>query len=405
MLRIGNLVIRKPVIVASGPLTRKVSLLRQAEQAGCDAAALKLTFVEVPFPGQMRSYSRPGMTIFSPIDKRLNIDEACDLARQARAETNLVLFANLGARGDQIDHWRLMAERFAEAGVHGLELNFCCPNLDVTALSQRRAEHGGAQIGENPETCYRITEAVKRTVDLPVVCKFLPNAPDVREVGRACQDAGADAVHVVGLPAAGLPPIDPDRPGQPDVPLTGSIAFGSTNGTICKYSTFMAVAQLATSIEIPIIASGGIENWRDFVSAVMWGASGVSICSAIMWYGWRVVRDLNEDLEDYLAQHGFSDWQDFRGLALKRLTTPDRMIILDGYSVVDPERCIGCGRCTLPGHCDALQMIDGKASVDRDLCIGCGVCASLCPVGAISYCCEGEPDRLADCRDAGRRCF
>lgn len=385
MLRVGSVEIRQPVIVASGPLTRKCNLLQEAERAGCDAVMLKLTFVSVPFPGQMRSFSVPGRTILSPIDKRLNVEQGCDLARQARAETNLKVFANLGSRGDQEDNWKILADRFAEAGCHGLELNFCCPNLDTTALAAKKSEHGGAQIGENPEACHRITAMVKQRTGLPIVCKFLPNAPDVRAVGRACQDGGADALHVVGLPTAGLPPVDPDRPGTPDMPLVDNVAFGGSNGTICKYSTFMAVAQLARAVDIPIIASGGLENWRDFVSAIMWGASGASICSAIMWHGWRVVRELNEDLADYMAQHGYRDWQDFRGLALSKLTTPDKIVVRPGVSRVDKELCIGCGRCTLPGHCDAVTLQDGKAVVDDDLCIGCGVCQRLCPVGAITY--------------------
>lgn len=385
MLRIGNIDIHKPVIVASGPLTRKLNLLQQAEQAGCDAAMLKLTFVHVPFPGQMRSFSVPGQTIVSPIDKRLNVEQGCELARQVRAETNLKVFANLGARGDQLDNWKVLAERFAAVGVHGLELNFCCPNLDTTALATKRTEHGGAQIGENPDACFKITEMVKKLVNLPIVCKFLPNAPDVRAIGRACQEAGADAVHVVGLPTAGLPPVDPDQPGVPDMPLVDNVAFGGSNGSICKYSTFMGIAQLARVIDIPIIASGGLENWRDFVSAVMWGASGVSLCSSIMWYGWRVVKELNEDLADYMARHGYKDWQDFRGLALPKLTTPDKIVVRPGVSRIDRELCIGCGRCTLPGHCDAIELKDGKAVVDEELCIGCGVCRRLCPVGAITY--------------------
>lgn len=385
MLRIGSIDIRQPVIVASGPLTRKLGLLKAAQAAGCDAAMLKLTFVDVPFPGQMRSYSVPGQTIVSPIDKRLSLEQGCELARQARAETDLKVFANLGARGDQEDNWKILAERFAGAGVHGLELNFCCPNLDTTALAARKTEHGGSQIGENPDACHKIVQLVRKTVDLPIVCKFLPNAPDVRAVGRACQEAGADAVHVVGLPTAGLPPVDPDRPGTPDMPLVDNVAFGGSNGTICKYSTFMGIAQLAKAIDIPIIASGGLENWRDLVSAIMWGASGVSLCSSIMWYGWRVVNELNEDLADYMAQHGFADWQDFRGLALPKLTTPDKIVVRPGVSKIDCDLCIGCGRCTLPGHCDAIELQTGKAVVDEDLCIGCGVCARLCPVGAITY--------------------
>ena len=55
-------------------------------------------------------------------------------------------------------------------------------------------------------------------------------------------------------------PVDPDRPGAPAMPLVNSVAYGATNGPICKFSTFMATAQLARSVDIPIIASGGLGN-------------------------------------------------------------------------------------------------------------------------------------------------
>lgn len=384
MLRIADLEIPGPVIVASGPLTSKVELLEQAQAAGATAAALKLTFVEVPFAGQMRSYSLPGQAIISPIDHRLDLEQGCRLARQAKQQTNLILLANLGARGDEPDNWRMLAERFAEAGVDGLELNFCCPNLDVDALraAQGRGEHGGVQICDYPEQCYRITELVKRTVDLPLICKYMPNPSAGQQVARACAQAGADAIHIVGLPGTGLPPVDPDT-GRPDMPLVEGISWGGSNGPICRYSTFMLVAQVARQMRIPIIASGGISDWRDVVSALMWGASGVGICTAIMWSGWRMLSELQEDLADYLRRRGHADWQQIRGRALQHLTTPDRMVLTDGASHVEPELCIGCGRCLLPGHCDAIEMVDGRAVVDPKRCIGCGICPRLCPTGAI----------------------
>jgi len=387
MLRIADLEIPSPVIVASGPLTSKVELLRRAASAGAAAASLKLTFVEVPIAGQMRSYSMPDSVILSPIDHRLHVDEGCRLARQAREQTNLILFANLGARGDQLDHWCLLAERFANAGVHGLELNFCCPNLDVDALRAARArgEHGGVQICEHPDQCRRITQAVKRTVDLPVICKYMPDASQSEQIAQACAEGGADAVHIVGLPAAGLPPVKPDSL-KPDMPFVDNVAWGGTNGPLCRYATFMFTAQAARVIDIPIIASGGISDWRDLLSAVAWGAHGVGICSAIMWHGWRMLTELHEDLNDYLEGHGFDDWHRFRGHALEHLTTPDKLILTDGASYVCPDLCIGCGRCLLPGHCDAIELDDQRhAVVDPDRCIGCGICARLCPTGAIEF--------------------
>lgn len=57
---------------------------------------------------------------------------------------------------------------------------------------------------------------------------------------------------------------------------------------------------------------------------------------------------------------------------------------------VDPEKCIGCGKCAELCHFNAIQK-DGPANSKLDatfrveplLCEGCGLCPLVCPVGAI----------------------
>ena len=54
-------------------------------------------------------------------------------------------------------------------------------------------------------------------------------------------------------------------------------------------------------------------------------------------------------------------------------------------SVVDPARCVSCGRCIKQLGCPALSWDeDGKAKIDETQCTGCTLCEQLCPVGAIS---------------------
>jgi len=389
MLKLADLKIERPIIIASGPLTAKAKHVKEAEDCGAGAASLKLTFVRVPFPGQMRTYSTPNGTIISPIDKRLNLNEAIELLRECKKTVRMPLFANLGAVGTHLDEWRLMAQAFQDAGIDALELNYCCPNLDTTALTfDVREEHGGAQIGQNPKQCYAITKAIRDLVRIPIVCKFLPNAADVRDAAVACERGGADGVHVVGLPVSGLPPVNVFGDGEPLIGLTDGISFGSANGTICKHSTFMAIAQVASVIKIPIIASGGLDDWRDCVSAVMWGASALSVCSAPMWHGFEVVRQMTDSMQEFMAERGYRSWLDFRGKSLKYLTTPDKIRLIQGAAKIDADRCIGCGRCARPGHCDAMAMQERPgerplAVSDPQKCIGCGVCLRLCPVGAI----------------------
>jgi TPP-dependent indolepyruvate ferredoxin oxidoreductase alpha subunit len=105
-----------------------------------------------------------------------------------------------------------------------------------------------------------------------------------------------------------------------------------------------------------------------------------------MWYGYDVVTSMNEGIDDYMERHGYQTFDDFRGKALEHFTTPDKVVLQEGGPRVTEDLCIGCGRCTLPAHCEAITMDRNRiAQIDDDECIGCGVCGALCPSGAIEY--------------------
>ena len=82
---------------------------------------------------------------------------------------------------------------------------------------------------------------------------------------------------------------------------------------------------------------------------------------------------------------GYKSLDSFKGTALSHLTTPDKAELVEGTSYIDPDLCIGCGKCVRIGHCTAITLKDNKAEVDSKKCIGCGVCWSVCPAGAVSY--------------------
>ena len=385
MVRLGNVDLPNPITIASGPLTDKFSKIQAASEHGAGAVSLKLAFVKVPFQSEMRTFSLPGSVIMSPTNKRLGLDDAFDLMKRVKDELPVLMMANYSAVGAAVHDWELMTERFLEAGTDMLEPNFCCPNLDTSAATDTgKHDHGGASIGENPDVCHRLVALMRKMTDRPVIPKVIPaNRHVLIQAARAMQDAGADGIHIVGFPVSGLPPITEN--GEPDIPLLDGIPQGSTNGSVCKYSTYLATAQLAQVVSIPIIASGGFDTWRDCVDAIMWGASGLGVCSAIMWHGWEVIQQMNTGIRDFMTRHGYESLDDFRGLALRQFTTPDKAKLIKGYSAIDEKLCIGCGRCLKPGHCEAIELIDEVARVNKDECIGCGVCRALCPTGAISY--------------------
>ena len=49
------------------------------------------------------------------------------------------------------------------------------------------------------------------------------------------------------------------------------------------------------------------------------------------------------------------------------------------YSVIDPEKCVGCGTCIKRCQIHAITSKDEISVVDRVKCIGCGLCVTGCP--------------------------
>jgi dihydropyrimidine dehydrogenase (NAD+) subunit PreA len=64
------------------------------------------------------------------------------------------------------------------------------------------------------------------------------------------------------------------------------------------------VSELARDAEfnIPISGIGGINNWRDAVEFLLLGAGNVQVCTAVMHYGYRIVEDMIDGLNNYLDE-------------------------------------------------------------------------------------------------------
>ena len=244
-VRFGNVTLKNPITIASGPLTDKFSKIAAAAEAGAGAVSIKLTFVNVPFNSQMRTFSLPGNVIMSPTNKRLDIGKAAELMRQVKDELDVCMMANYSAVGDATDEWELMSERFLDAGTDILEPNFCCPNLDTSdPRSKEEEDHGGASIADHPDVCATLVALMRKMTDRPIVPKIMPSTRHAQiKSCEAMKAAGADGVHVVGTPASGLPPLLDD--GRPDMPLLEGIPQGSTNGSVCRYATYLSIAQVA----------------------------------------------------------------------------------------------------------------------------------------------------------------
>lgn len=53
------------------------------------------------------------------------------------------------------------------------------------------------------------------------------------------------------------------------------------------------------------------------------------------------------------------------------------------FSVVNKDKCIGCGECIDVCPADAIELVNVKAEINNDKCRNCQACVEECPVEAI----------------------
>jgi dihydropyrimidine dehydrogenase (NAD+) subunit PreA len=238
-------------------------------------------------------------------------------------------------------------------------------------------EKVGMHIGRDPKLTMEQTKAVKEAIDVPVTVKLSPNFANIGEIAKAAEEGGADAISATNSVQA-LYGVDVET-GKPILP-----AFGGYSGPGIKPITLRCVAQVAQAVKIPISAIGGVSNWRDVVEYIMIGATTVQTCTAVMWRGLRVFEELNSGLKSFMERKGYEKIEDFKGIALKYLTTVEELATREPMKAsVNETLCNGCKICVTSCSYDAIQMEDNKARTNPEKCDGCGLCRAWCPSRAI----------------------
>jgi len=161
--------------------------------------------------------------------------------------------------------------------VEAFELNLSCPH----------AEGYGASIGVNPRVVTECTEIVK-SYGKPVWVKLTPNVTDIKVIGKAAEEGGADAIVAINTVKAMRISTELRRP------ILGN-KFGGLSGKAIFPIAVRSVYDLYDAVSIPIIGCGGISTADNVVEMMMAGASAVEIGSAV-YDGITVFSDIESEL-------------------------------------------------------------------------------------------------------------
>jgi dihydropyrimidine dehydrogenase (NAD+) subunit PreA len=276
--------------------------------------------------------------------------------------------------------WHQIVQDAQNAGADGIELNFGCPH----GMCERGM---GSAVGQEPRVLKAIVGWVMEVAKIPVITKLTPNISDITEPAVAAVQGGTTAISlintiksIVGLNLDTLAPY-------PDVDGKG------TNGGYCgpavKPIALNMLKECAQhpEIRVPISGIGGVENWRDAAEFILLGASSVQVCTAVMHYGFGIIRELLPGLERYMDEKGYRNIDQMVGRALpnvvewKELNLKHKVV-----ADINADKCIGCQLCYIACDDGAHQAIalpnNGSRipNIIEENCVGCNLCSLVCPV-------------------------
>ncbi|WP_041737539.1 dihydroorotate dehydrogenase [Desulfurobacterium thermolithotrophum] len=191
--------------------------------------------------------------------------------------------------GSTIEEYMAVAKELKGApGVDAVELNISCPNV----------KKGGLAFGVDPVEAAKLTEAVKKSTDKPVIVKLSPNVTDIVEIAKSVESAGADALSAINTLLGMAIDIYKRKPRIKN-------KFGGLSGPAIKPVAVRMVYQVSKAVKIPVIGIGGISTWEDAVEFFLAGASAIQVGTA-NFFNPKAVEEIVKGLEDYLKEMGYS---------------------------------------------------------------------------------------------------
>lgn len=304
-----GLALENPLMLASGILGTKGSLLKRVAEYGAGAVVTKSIGVN-----PRKGYKNPSVLQISD-DIVINAMGLPNPGCKAFAEEiavakriNIPVIASIfGGSREEFSH---VASAMESAGAEMLELNVSCPHS--------LPRYKGLHLGQIPVETKEVVKKVKQTVSIPVMVKLSPNVTSIVEVAEACIDGGADALSLVNtVQALEIEPLV-------EKPVLGNV-FGGQSGPSIRCIAQRKVADILTAMEkgelekIPVVGVGGIESGEDVVRFLLLGCHCVQIGSAVLKYGVDTFEKCLKELKDYMGAKGYRGLDDFRGKALQWL--------------------------------------------------------------------------------------
>ncbi len=261
-IRLGNLIFKNPLILASGTFSFGDKFIEIVNQMG-GIVTKGITLLPRNGNPPPRIWETPSGLLNSVGLENPGIDKFCKeiLPKLKSLKTNLIV----NISGNSPKDFEILSEKLNDTKIDALEINISCPNI--------RDVHNNKLIGQNPKATYNVVRAGRKKTNKVIITKLTANFIDPLLTAQAANDAGTDAICLINT-LYGMA-ID-SKTGKP---CLGGVT-GGLSGPAIKPFALYCVWYVASKLKIPIIGCGGIMT-ADDVKEFLWaGSTLVEIGSA-----------------------------------------------------------------------------------------------------------------------------
>lgn len=286
-VRIGDLVLKNPVITASGTFGYGLEFDEFMDLSSLGAVTIKSVSLE---PRQGNRPPRLVETASGMLNaiglQNPGVQAVIDEKLPELAAHGMPVIVNLV--GESIDEYVQLAERLSAcAEVSALELNISCPNVG-----------DGMYFSTSADMTAQLVSAVREVTDLPLITKLSPNVTDIAQIAVAAQDAGSDALSLINTLVGMSIDIETQRP------HLGNIT-GGLSGPAIKPVALRCVWEVYEAVEVPLVGMGGIMSTDDAVEFMLAGATAIAVGTA-NFVNPATSADIVRGLQKYAADRGLS---------------------------------------------------------------------------------------------------
>lgn len=207
---------------------------------------------------------------------------------------DLITLVNIG--GNNIEDYLEAVRLISKTDAQMIELNISCPNV----------KSGGMAFGIKTCVAKDVVKKVRDITDKPLIVKLSPNANDIVEMAKVCEEVGADALSLVNTFNAMA--IDIFRRKAVFNNKTAGLS-----GPAIKPIALRMTYEVSKAVNIPVIGMGGIQNYKDVIEFIMAGASAVQV-GTMNFTEPMIMSNIVDDLEKYMNDNKIEGFEEIRGI-------------------------------------------------------------------------------------------